>query len=70
LVFTLGYTVNKVKHFLPFSNNMPKKIFAFKSHQIADVTWHSLGVDEGFLSAMGFVKFHINVGIINVRNNA
>jgi hypothetical protein len=27
-----------------------------KSHQIADVTWHSLGVDQGFLSAMGFVK--------------
>jgi glycosylphosphatidylinositol phospholipase D len=30
----------------------------FVSHQMADVTWHSLGIDQGFLSAMGFINFH------------
>lgn len=30
----------------------------FASHQMADVTWHSLGISQGFLSAMGFANFH------------
>ena len=29
---------------------------------MADVTWHSLGLDQGFLSAMGFVNFHGSFG--------
>ena len=30
----------------------------YASHQMADVTWHSLGISQGFLSAMGFANFH------------
>lgn len=29
----------------------------FVSHQVADVTWHSLGIDQGFLTTMGDVNF-------------
>lgn len=27
------------------------------SHQVADVTWHSLGIKQGFLTTMGDVNF-------------
>ena len=27
------------------------------SHQVADVTWHSLGIQQGFLRTMGDVNF-------------
>ena len=29
----------------------------FVSHQVADVTWHSLGIEQGFLTTMGDVNF-------------
>ena len=29
----------------------------FVSHQVADVTWHSLGIQQGFLTTMGDVNF-------------
>ena len=29
----------------------------FVSHQVADVTWHSLGIEQGFLTTMGNVNF-------------
>ena len=29
----------------------------FVSHQVADVTWHSLGIEQGFLRTMGDVNF-------------
>ena len=29
----------------------------FVSHQVADVTWHSLGINQGFLTTMGDVNF-------------
>lgn len=28
------------------------------SHQVADIVWHSLGINEGFLSTMAKVNFH------------
>ena len=28
------------------------------SHQVADITWHSLGIDQGFLRIMGNLNFH------------
>ena len=31
--------------------------FGFVSHQVADVTWHSLGIKQGFLRTMGDVNF-------------
>ena len=28
------------------------------SHQVADVTWHSLGINQGFIRAMSAVNFN------------
>lgn len=33
-------------------------IFGVASHQVADITWHSLGIDQGFLQTMSKVNFH------------
>ncbi|KAK3086673.1 hypothetical protein FSP39_021738 [Pinctada imbricata] len=30
-------------------------IMSVTSHQVADIVWHSLGIDQGFLSTMGFL---------------
>uniref|UniRef100_A0A8D0EZ91 Phosphatidylinositol-glycan-specific phospholipase D n=1 Tax=Strix occidentalis caurina TaxID=311401 RepID=A0A8D0EZ91_STROC len=31
-------------------------LFGIASHMVADVSWHSLGIDQGFLKAMGEVR--------------
>lgn len=33
-------------------------LFGVMSHQTADILWHSLGIDQGFLSTMAKVNFH------------
>ncbi|XP_048759090.2 phosphatidylinositol-glycan-specific phospholipase D-like isoform X2 [Ostrea edulis] len=33
-------------------------MMAFMSHQVADITWHSLYLDQGFLPTMGYMNFH------------
>ncbi|KFP15161.1 Phosphatidylinositol-glycan-specific phospholipase D [Egretta garzetta] len=33
-------------------------LFGIASHMVADVSWHSLGIDQGFLRAMGEIDFH------------
>nr|XP_014353713.1 PREDICTED: phosphatidylinositol-glycan-specific phospholipase D isoform X2 [Latimeria chalumnae] len=33
-------------------------MFGFVSHIVADVTWHSLGIYQGFLATMGAIDFH------------
>ncbi|XP_051655456.1 phosphatidylinositol-glycan-specific phospholipase D isoform X1 [Manacus candei] len=33
-------------------------LFGIASHMVADVSWHSLGIDQGFLKAMGEIDFH------------
>ncbi|XP_063779323.1 phosphatidylinositol-glycan-specific phospholipase D isoform X2 [Pseudophryne corroboree] len=33
-------------------------VFGIASHMVADVSWHSLGIDQGFLRAMGEIDFH------------
>ncbi|XP_031969830.1 phosphatidylinositol-glycan-specific phospholipase D isoform X3 [Corvus moneduloides] len=33
-------------------------LFGIASHVVADVSWHSLGIDQGFLKAMGEIDFH------------
>ncbi|XP_042724868.1 phosphatidylinositol-glycan-specific phospholipase D [Lagopus leucura] len=33
-------------------------LFGIASHMVADVSWHSLGINQGFLKAMGEVDFH------------
>ena len=30
-------------------------LFGIVSHQVADILWHSLGIDQGFLATMGNV---------------
>lgn len=32
-------------------------MLGFVSHQVADITWHSLGIQQGFLQTMGKVNF-------------
>ena len=31
-------------------------LFGVVSHQVADILWHSLGIDQGFLVTMGKVR--------------
>ena len=31
-------------------------LFGVTSHMVADVSWHSLGIEQGFLRAMGAVS--------------
>lgn len=33
-------------------------LFGIASHMVADVNWHSLGIDQGFLQTMGAVSVH------------
>uniref|UniRef100_A0A8D0GVE1 Phosphatidylinositol-glycan-specific phospholipase D n=1 Tax=Sphenodon punctatus TaxID=8508 RepID=A0A8D0GVE1_SPHPU len=33
-------------------------LFGIASHMVADVSWHSLGIDQGFLRTMGAIDFH------------
>ena len=43
-----------------FSQDTEKLVaftLGFVSHQVADITWHSLGIKQGFLSTMGDVNF-------------
>lgn len=52
-----------------YINQLPKpwdtateKLFVFvmglMSHQVADITWHSLYLEQGFLQTMGYMNFH------------
>ena len=34
-------------------------MFGIVSHQIADILWHSLGIDQGFLATMGNVSIYV-----------
>ena len=36
--------------------------YGFVSHQVADISWHSLGIDQGFIRAMANVNFHAVFG--------
>lgn len=33
-------------------------MFGFVSHQVADITWHSLGIDQGLIRTMANLNFH------------
>ncbi|XP_044282534.1 phosphatidylinositol-glycan-specific phospholipase D [Varanus komodoensis] len=33
-------------------------LFGIASHMVADVSWHSLGIEQGFLQAMAAIDFH------------
>uniref|UniRef100_A0A8C2UW03 Phosphatidylinositol-glycan-specific phospholipase D n=1 Tax=Chinchilla lanigera TaxID=34839 RepID=A0A8C2UW03_CHILA len=46
---------------LPWEKNTEKLVafvFGIASHMVADVSWHSLGIEQGFLRTMGAIDFH------------
>lgn len=48
-------------------------LFGIASHMVADVSWHSLGINQGFLKAMGEVSldYSINVtGTVSIASSA
>ncbi|KAK2566631.1 Phosphatidylinositol-glycan-specific phospholipase D [Acropora cervicornis] len=58
----LNATVNYIrkKYPKPWDQETEKLVaftLGFVSHQVADVTWHSLGIKQGFLTTMGDVNF-------------
>ncbi|XP_013399325.1 phosphatidylinositol-glycan-specific phospholipase D isoform X2 [Lingula anatina] len=63
----LNVTINYIrqKYPYPWDQDTEKLIvfmLGFVSHQIADITWHSLGIDQGFLETMGKIDFHGSYG--------
>ncbi|CAH3188460.1 unnamed protein product, partial [Porites evermanni] len=58
----LNATVNYIrkKYPKPWDQDTEKLVaftLGFVSHQVADVTWHSLGINQGFLTTMGDLNF-------------
>uniref|UniRef100_A0A9L0RLW0 Phosphatidylinositol-glycan-specific phospholipase D n=1 Tax=Equus caballus TaxID=9796 RepID=A0A9L0RLW0_HORSE len=46
---------------LPWEKDTEKLVaflFGITSHMVADVSWHSLGIEQGFLRTMGNIDFH------------
>ncbi|XP_012890676.1 PREDICTED: phosphatidylinositol-glycan-specific phospholipase D [Dipodomys ordii] len=46
---------------LPWEKDTEKLVaflFGITSHMVADVSWHSLGIEQGFLRTMGVIDFH------------
>nr|XP_006824765.1 PREDICTED: phosphatidylinositol-glycan-specific phospholipase D-like [Saccoglossus kowalevskii] len=59
----INATVNyiRTKYPKPWSPETEKLVvflLGFVSHDVADVSWHSLGIDQGFLQTMGKVNFY------------
>ncbi|XP_069814028.1 phosphatidylinositol-glycan-specific phospholipase D isoform X2 [Dendropsophus ebraccatus] len=59
----LETSVNYIRrtYSLPWNEEAQKLVaflFGIASHMVADVSWHSLGIDQGFLRAMGEIDFH------------
>ncbi|XP_068093078.1 phosphatidylinositol-glycan-specific phospholipase D isoform X2 [Hyperolius riggenbachi] len=50
---------------LPWAEGTEKLVaflFGIASHMVADVSWHNLGIDQGFLKAMAMIDFHGSYG--------
>ncbi|KAF5925094.1 hypothetical protein HPG69_008771 [Diceros bicornis minor] len=46
---------------LPWEKDTEKLVaflFGITSHMVADISWHSLGIEQGFLRTMGDIDFH------------
>ncbi|KAM5158233.1 phosphatidylinositol-glycan-specific phospholipase D [Mantella aurantiaca] len=59
----LQASINYIRRTYPLPwNERAQKLVAFlfgiASHQVADVSWHSLHIDQGFLRAMAAIDFH------------
>ncbi|XP_006888712.1 PREDICTED: phosphatidylinositol-glycan-specific phospholipase D [Elephantulus edwardii] len=49
------------KYPLPWEKDTEKLVaflFGITSHMVADISWHSLGIEQGFLRTMGAIDFH------------
>ncbi|KAB1261545.1 Phosphatidylinositol-glycan-specific phospholipase D [Camelus dromedarius] len=49
---------------LPWDKDTEKLVaflFGITSHMVADISWHSLGIEQGFLETMGAIKIHYQV---------
>jgi len=63
----LNATINYIRRTYkrPWNQQAQKLIaftYGFVSHQVADISWHSLGIDQGFIRAMANVNFHAVFG--------
>ncbi|XP_033739057.1 phosphatidylinositol-glycan-specific phospholipase D-like [Pecten maximus] len=59
----LNATINHIRNHYPqpwdtATEKLVAFMFGFVSHQVADIVWHSLGVDQGFITTMGMENFH------------
>ncbi|KAL8584655.1 hypothetical protein ACOMHN_002384 [Nucella lapillus] len=59
----MNATINYIRHHYPPPwDQATEKLVVFllgvMSHQTADVSWHGLGIEQGFLNAMAAVNFH------------
>eukprot|EP00794_Sanderia_malayensis_P010957 gene10957-12118_t len=69
----LNATVNYIRktYKQPWNQDAQKLVaftFGYVSHEVADISWHSLGIDQGFIRAMADVNFHGVFG--NAHSNA
>ncbi|XP_033118373.1 phosphatidylinositol-glycan-specific phospholipase D-like [Anneissia japonica] len=58
----LNVTINYIRKTYPqpWDEETQKLVvfmLGFVSHQVADISWHSLGIDQGFLATMGQINF-------------
>ncbi|XP_071955087.1 phosphatidylinositol-glycan-specific phospholipase D-like [Antedon mediterranea] len=58
----LNVTINYIRNTYPqpWDTETQKLVvfmLGFVSHQVADISWHSLGIEQGFLATMGQVNF-------------
>ncbi|XP_069126024.1 phosphatidylinositol-glycan-specific phospholipase D-like [Argopecten irradians] len=59
----LNATINYIRNHYPqpwdtATEKLVAFLFGVVSHQVADVVWHGLGVDQGFIPTMGMENFH------------
>ncbi|XP_077994354.1 phosphatidylinositol-glycan-specific phospholipase D-like [Glandiceps talaboti] len=59
----INATINHIrkKYPKPWTEETEKLVvflLGFVSHDVADISWHSLGIDQGFLATMGKVNFY------------
>lgn len=51
--------INKLpKPWDPATEKLFVFVMALMSHQVADITWHSMYLEQGFLHTMGYMNFH------------
>uniref|UniRef100_A0A5F8G8I1 Phosphatidylinositol-glycan-specific phospholipase D n=1 Tax=Monodelphis domestica TaxID=13616 RepID=A0A5F8G8I1_MONDO len=59
----LNASIHYIRETYPFpwdkdTEKLVAFLFGIVSHMVADVSWHSLGIEQGFLRTMGEIDFH------------